>query len=329
MYSNKIFEIFKNPSCAGGLQGANGIGKYIDEVCGDFVKIYLKVDENQEIQEARFKTMGSVGTIVASSVLCGLCAGMSITDAQTLSAESILEITGEFPQDKKCSLDFAIRGLNLAIADYFQKLEKDDKPKRKNAKEDKEPKKTKKQPKEELIEEKQIFQENSAIVDREEPALEQTEEEVQIPLENQDENTTSNQNEIEEAAKVLSQEQTNKEIDDEYDAYFNDYDEELFEDENLEQSEEKLDPVDIFLRTFGENAKTLEVKNMANGNSKVSLTSAEDADETEKASKMIEDARTYKPVVETKITKGDIGGEQKEQTKKSSAKAMFDAMFEE
>ena len=42
MYSNKILEIFKNPANAGGLQGANGLGKYIDEECGDCVKLYLK-----------------------------------------------------------------------------------------------------------------------------------------------------------------------------------------------------------------------------------------------------------------------------------------------
>ena len=42
MYNNKILDIFKSPTNAGGLQGANGIGKYVDETCGDFVKIYLK-----------------------------------------------------------------------------------------------------------------------------------------------------------------------------------------------------------------------------------------------------------------------------------------------
>lgn len=329
MYSNKIFEIFKNPSCAGGLQGANGIGKYIDEVCGDFVKIYLKVNENQEIQEARFKTMGSVGTIVASSVLCGLLAGMNITDAQTLSAENILEVTGEYPQDKKCSLDFAIRGLNLAIADYFQKLEKEDKPKRKNAKEEKEPIKIKKEI-EKPVKQEQIIEENN--IASQEEALEPQVEAVEDKTEIQEDEIIAEPEKIEEEPKETPlpiQEQTTKEIEDEYDAYFNDYDEEIFEDDNVNESNEKLDPVDIFLKTFGENAKTLEVKNMANGNKKVSLTSAEEVNETEKASKMVEDAKSYKPVVETKITKGNIGNGSKEQAKKSSAKAMFDAMFEE
>ena len=51
MYSNKILEIFKNPQKAGGLQGSNGIGKYIDKECGNYVKIYLKIDDNQKIIE--------------------------------------------------------------------------------------------------------------------------------------------------------------------------------------------------------------------------------------------------------------------------------------
>ena len=85
MYSNKILEIFKNPSNAGGLQGANGLGKYIDEACGDQVKIYLKIDDNQEIDEARFKTMGSVGTIVASSAICQAIIGMNLDEAKALT----------------------------------------------------------------------------------------------------------------------------------------------------------------------------------------------------------------------------------------------------
>ena len=41
MYSEKFLEIFKNPINAGGLQGANGVGKYVDPSCGDSIKIYL------------------------------------------------------------------------------------------------------------------------------------------------------------------------------------------------------------------------------------------------------------------------------------------------
>ena len=89
MYSNKILELFKNPANAGGLQGSNGTGKYIDEACGDQVKIYLKINEKEEIDEARFKTMGAVGTIVASSALCQAIIGMTIQEAKSITKEHL------------------------------------------------------------------------------------------------------------------------------------------------------------------------------------------------------------------------------------------------
>ena len=39
MYSEKILELFKNPINAGGLQGANGVGKFASNPCGDNIKI--------------------------------------------------------------------------------------------------------------------------------------------------------------------------------------------------------------------------------------------------------------------------------------------------
>ena len=124
MYSEKILELFKSPINAGGLQGANGIGKYVDSSCGDNVKIYLKIDEDGIISEARFKAMGAVGTIVASSAICSCAIGCKIDESLQINAERIIEITGEYPQDKKYCIDFSIKALALAIEDYFVKLEK-------------------------------------------------------------------------------------------------------------------------------------------------------------------------------------------------------------
>ncbi|MBE7082285.1 MAG: hypothetical protein E7378_01210 [Clostridiales bacterium] len=125
MYNEKILKLFKNPLNSGGLQGADGIGKYTDEVCGDCVKIYIKVDETQTITEARFKTMGSVGTIAASSAMCVCLVGCSLEEAIKIDYERIYQVTGEYPTSKLYCIDFVIKAVALAIADYHEKLEKD------------------------------------------------------------------------------------------------------------------------------------------------------------------------------------------------------------
>ena len=124
MYSEKILELFKNPINAGGLQGANGVGKFVDNACGDNVKIYLKIDEDGIISEARFKALGSVGTIVASSAICSCLLDCTIEEAKLVNASRIQEVTGEYPQDKHYCLDYAINAVSLAINDYFEKKEK-------------------------------------------------------------------------------------------------------------------------------------------------------------------------------------------------------------
>lgn len=127
MYSNRVIEIFKSPTNAGGLQGANGTGKYTDEACGDCVKIYLKVNEDKFVTDARFKTIGSVGSIVASSVVCSLAIDDTIENAKNISVQDVIDFVGEFGEDKEFSIEFAIKALNLAIEDYYVKLEKAEK----------------------------------------------------------------------------------------------------------------------------------------------------------------------------------------------------------
>ena len=124
MYSNRVLEIFKSPTNAGGLQGANGTGKYTDEACGDCVKIYLKVNEDKFVTDARFKTIGSVGSIVASSVVCSLAIDDTIENAKNITVQDVIDFVGEFGEDKEYAIDFAIKALNLAIEDYYVKLEK-------------------------------------------------------------------------------------------------------------------------------------------------------------------------------------------------------------
>ncbi len=127
MYSERILELFKNPVNAGGLQGANGVGKFVDESCGDSVKLYLKIDENKIITEARFKAIGCVGTIVGASAMCSCLLDCTIDEALTIDKNRIYDVTGIFPTDKEYSIDYSIKALKLAIDNYYVNLEKEQK----------------------------------------------------------------------------------------------------------------------------------------------------------------------------------------------------------
>ena len=126
MYNQKVLEIFKNPLNAGGLQGANGVAKVASEKYGDVVRIYLKVDENQVIENARFKAMGGVVTIVACNILCDLIQGKTLEGASAVTVEDIVEITGQLPDEKVGVLYTVFQAFKDAITDYYKRKEKEE-----------------------------------------------------------------------------------------------------------------------------------------------------------------------------------------------------------
>ena len=127
MYNRKILDIFRNPSNAGGLKGANGVGKLVDDKSGETIKIYLKIDENNIIEEARFKAMGCVATIVSSSVLTDIMPGMSVEDVSNISCKDVLDIVGDMPMEKMYFVENSIETAKLAVKDYLKKKEKEQK----------------------------------------------------------------------------------------------------------------------------------------------------------------------------------------------------------
>ena len=75
VYNEKVMEIFKNPKNMGDLKGANAVGQVGNMACGDIMKIFLKINDQEIIEDAKFKTFGCAAAIVSSSVACELIKG--------------------------------------------------------------------------------------------------------------------------------------------------------------------------------------------------------------------------------------------------------------
>lgn len=127
MYNQKTLEIFKNPTNAGGLQGANGISKKENQKFGDVVKIYLKINENEIVEQARFKTMGCVASIACSSVATEIISKKSLDEVKNLSIDDILDIVGKLPEEKLCLVSTVVEAVYGAVEDYYKKKEKEQK----------------------------------------------------------------------------------------------------------------------------------------------------------------------------------------------------------
>ena len=80
LYSEKVLDHFSNPRNVGELSDANGVGEVGNAVCGDIMKMYLKI-ENGMIQDVKFKTFGCGAAIATSSMASELIKGKSLEDA--------------------------------------------------------------------------------------------------------------------------------------------------------------------------------------------------------------------------------------------------------
>ena len=124
MYNDKVMEIFQNPKNVGELKGANGIGTVGNESCGDIMKLYLKINDKEVIENATFKTFGCAAAIVSSSVATEMIKGKTVDEALQLENEAIIDYLGGLPDNKiHCSI-LAKEAITEAVKDYRKKQAK-------------------------------------------------------------------------------------------------------------------------------------------------------------------------------------------------------------
>ena len=122
MYSDKVFEHFKNPRNIGEIPDADGSGTVGNPVCGDLMTIMIKVKEDR-IDDIAFKTFGCAAAIATSSVATELAKGKSIKDALKITRKTVADELGGLPPQKLHCSNLASDALRQAITDYFRRTD--------------------------------------------------------------------------------------------------------------------------------------------------------------------------------------------------------------
>lgn len=121
MYNDKVVDYFMNPRNVGSIEDASGVGEVGNPKCGDVMKIYLDVDENEVIRDVKFQTFGCAAAIATSSMATEMVKGKTIDEALKLTNKDVADELGGLPPVKlHCSL-LAEEALHAAIADYRAK----------------------------------------------------------------------------------------------------------------------------------------------------------------------------------------------------------------
>ena len=119
-YSEKVMDHFMHPRNVGEIENADGIGEVGNPVCGDIMKMFIKVKDNV-IEDVKFKTFGCGAAIATSSMATELIKGKSIEDALTLTNKAVAEALGGLPAVKMHCSVLAEEAVQAAIDDYLRK----------------------------------------------------------------------------------------------------------------------------------------------------------------------------------------------------------------
>jgi nitrogen fixation NifU-like protein len=119
-----LMEHFMNPRNVGELPDADGVGDVGNPLCGDIVRLFIKIEGNK-IGKATFKTFGCRAAIATSSILTEMVQGKTIDQALKLGKAEMTQALGELPPLKQHCTKLAEFALKAALGDYFTKSRSD------------------------------------------------------------------------------------------------------------------------------------------------------------------------------------------------------------
>lgn len=114
MYSAQLLDHFQNPRHAGEIPDADASAEIENPVCGDVIRLNLKV-QNGRIARVAFKAKGCVPAMACGSALADLVYGSTLTEARKLRREDLVAAVGGLPPASAHAAQLALDALSAAL----------------------------------------------------------------------------------------------------------------------------------------------------------------------------------------------------------------------
>lgn len=121
MYTQTVMNHFTNPRKCGTIPDADGEGLMGNPVCGDLMKVFIKVRDNRII-DIKFQTFGCGAAIASASMGTEMVKGKALEEALALTNKDVARALGGLPANKLHCSNLAADAVHKAIEDYRSKV---------------------------------------------------------------------------------------------------------------------------------------------------------------------------------------------------------------
>ena len=126
-YTEKTLDHFRNPRNVGVLEGTNvAVGRVGNPVCGDMMDIYIKVTDDDRIEDIKFQTFGCGSAVATSSMVTELVKGMTLDDALRVTRSDVADALDGLPPIKMHCSNLAADALHEAIKNWRAHISPED-----------------------------------------------------------------------------------------------------------------------------------------------------------------------------------------------------------
>lgn len=123
-YSEKVLNRFQNRQYEGKLDDKDpqvGTGMVGSPVCGDVMKVQIKVDDEGKIIDARFQTFGCGSAVASTDLACEWLMGKTLDQALELKNKDLADELNLPPVKIHCSV-LAEDAIKKAVTDIKEKV---------------------------------------------------------------------------------------------------------------------------------------------------------------------------------------------------------------
>lgn len=116
-YGEPAINYYLEKKYMGIIENADIISQKIGS-CGDIMKVYIKIDDHNLINDVRYEITGCAGAIAAAMAAVDLVKGKTIEDALKIDDGDVFKVLENIPEKKHHCIQLAVKTMHKGLKEY-------------------------------------------------------------------------------------------------------------------------------------------------------------------------------------------------------------------